>query len=295
MKYDTTPLSIDTVGVDLTAQEVEVRFVPADSQPYEYRRIESGEISHPTLVGRSFGFDTFIENRPDTSRLENVKEKLSAPKYRTWALTALLASASAFGGGFAVYWIGSQRSAVTTFETRPAAIEPETDINGANTFVSKAAADSAAGPTINPKPLVAPAAKAHNANVAATELASVAPESVDTNRATLGPPSNTTAANGTGNEAQQLEREAKVGAYVVEKPNGRKPLARCADGTYSYSASKSAACAGRGGVGEWIGEGKAAPTTPARQAAYVLGPRGGCYYLDGSSKKIYVEKKYCEQ
>ncbi len=295
MKYDTTPLSIDTAGVDLTAREKEIRFVPADSPPNEYRHIESGEISHPTLVGRSVGFETFIESRPDTSRLEGIKEKLSAPKYRTWALTALLASASAFGGGFAVYWIGSQRSAVTTSETRTAVIEPETDINAAHTFVSKAAADSAAGQSIDQRPLVAPAAKVPHPNGPATEIAAVTPASDDTNRVTQDPPSNTMAANATGNESQQLEREAKVGAYVVEKPNGRKPLARCADGTYSYSASKAAACAGRGGVGEWIGEGKIAPTTPAKQAAYVLGPRGGCYYLDGSSKKIYVEKKYCEQ
>ncbi|MEQ1765200.1 MAG: DUF3761 domain-containing protein, partial [Pyrinomonadaceae bacterium] len=102
------------------------------------------------------------------------------------------------------------------------------------------------------------------------------------------------------NDAEQpklppAERESKVGAYVVEKPAGRNPLARCADGTYSYSASKSAACAGRGGVGEWIGDGKPIPSTPTKQAAYVLGPRGGCYYLDSSNKKIYVEKKYCQQ
>jgi hypothetical protein len=42
------------------------------------------------------------------------------------------------------------------------------------------------------------------------------------------------------------------------------------------------------------GEKQSAATTPAKQAAYVLGPRGGCYYLDSSSKKIYVEKKYCQ-
>src|SRR5690606_16383476 len=90
------------------------------------------------------------------------------------------------------------------------------------------------------------------------------------------------------------ERGAKVGGYVAERPAGRRPLARRSDGTYSFSASKSSACSGRGGVSEWMTDGKRSASAPAKQAAYVLGPRGGCYYLDSSDKKVYVEKKHCQ-
>ncbi len=300
MKYDTTPLSIDTAGVDLISREQEVRFVPADgSNALSEQTSDSGPISQQTVIAKPFGFDTFIETRPETSKLERVKEKLSSPKTRSWALTALLASASAFGGGFAVYWVSSDRLSVEAVEPSPAVSEPQTEIRTSDTFVTKAAADSAAGePPITQSTSVAagkdrPPAVA-NVNV---PIASSAPND---QLAVDGPPHDPSSSQPSANSSntaaiQQPEREAKVGGYVVEKPAGQKPLARCADGTYSYSASKSAACAGRGGVGEWIGDAKVVPAKPAKQAAYVLGPRGGCYYLDGSGKKIYVDKKYCEQ
>lgn len=301
MKYDTTPLNIETAGVDLTQPEQELRFVPDDN--LDHRPIESGEISHPTLVGRSVGFDTFIESRPETTKLDNFKEKLSAPKYRTWALTALIASVSALGGGFAVYWIGShqQSPAATASERKPATVKPETDITSSETFVSKGAADSAAAESSERHIQPATTVKGNQGGVAPDQQdqrdqqpddgTSLASDVTETAVTAAQPAANL----GNSTRPQEQEREAKVGAYVVEKPAGRTPLARCADGTYSYSASRSAACAGRGGVGEWIGAGKPVPAKPSKQAAYVLGPRGGCYYLDSSNKKIYVEKKYCEQ
>jgi hypothetical protein len=287
MKYDTTPLSIDTAGVDLTQPEPEMRFVPD-----EERAFETGEISHPTIA-KCIGFDTFIEPPPSANKLEKIKDELNAPKYRTWALTALLASVSAFAGGIAVYWVSADPP-ITVAQPRPVTVAPQTEIKTSDTFVSKPAADSAAAEPLVPHTPETPVAKSPSIQVpTATEIATETVEGAEPVASEpISPPPANVAPVITLPEPQ---REAKVGAYVVEKPAGRKPLARCADGTYSFSASKSAACSGRGGVGEWMGEGKPTSATPARQAAYVLGPRGGCYYLDSSSKKIYVEKKYCEQ
>jgi Protein of unknown function (DUF3761) len=259
MKYDTSPLSIDTAGVDLTTPEQELRFVPEEDHP------DSGPISQQTILAPSHetqvGFSTFIEPPPQTNRLDAIKDKLDSPKYKTWAMTALLAAFSAVAGGFAVFWVSSNPPPTTQNQPQTIAAEP---VHRERTLSTAPRSEQTA-----PEP---------SANTAADDLKVETPEI-----AAPDPPK------------PQPEREAKVGAYIVEKPAGRRPLARCSDGTYSFSASKSAACAGRGGVSEWMsGDKPSVGTTPAKQAAYVLGPRGGCYYLDSSNKKIYVEKKYCQ-
>ena len=38
---------------------------------------------------------------------------------------------------------------------------------------------------------------------------------------------------------------------------------------------------------------KAVPVTPSVTRVYQKGPRGGCYYLNSSGSKIYVDHKYC--
>jgi hypothetical protein len=289
MKYDTSPLSIDTSGVDLTPPEHALRFVPEEDHP------DSGPISQQTVVARSVdtqvGYSTYIEPPPQTNRLNLIKCKLETPRYKTWAMTALLATFSAVAGGLSVYWVSSDRPPATQIRPRNADVEPVTEIQTAEAFVARQPADSAALEPLIPKPPEIPAHRErtlnHASRVGKADSENSANEMVSNGAIEtpeLAEP-----------EQPKPEPESKVGAYVVEKPQGRRPLARCADGTYSFVASKSAACSGRGGVSEWMSGDKApAATTPAKQAAYVLGPRGGCYYLDSSNKKVYVENKYCQ-
>lgn len=291
MKYDTSPLSINTAGGDLIPPERELRFVPEEDHP------DSGPISQQTVFARSvdtqIGYSTFIEPPQQTNHLDLIKDRLESPRYKTWALTALLAAFSAVAGGLSVYWISSDRPPAAQIQLRPITAEPVTDIQSTDAFVAKRPADSAAEeppvpsspePRVHRERTLAKAARVEQtvsetaANGAVNDVAVELPEVLVPD--TLQP---------------QQEPESKVGAYVVEKPPRLRPLARCSDGTYSFSASKSAACSGRGGVSEWM-SGDKPPTaaTPVKQSAYVLGPRGGCYYLDSSNKKIYVEKKYCQ-
>jgi len=291
MKYDTSPLSIDTTGVDLTPPEQELRFVPEDEHP------DSSSISLQTVIAPSLetqvGYSTFIEPPPQTNRLDAIKEKLDSSKYKTWASTALLALFSGFAGGFAVFWIGSEQPPTTQVQPQMIAAQPVTEIQTAEAFVAKPAADFAAEEPLVPH---SPEIRAHRevAVNSVTKVQQTVPETAANNTVTS-IPAETQVAEADPALARP-ERESKVGAYIVEKPaKGRRPLARCADGTYSFSASKAAACSGRGGVGEWMsGEKPSTAAAPAKQAAYVLGPRGGCYYLDSSNKKIYVDKKYCQ-
>jgi hypothetical protein len=36
-----------------------------------------------------------------------------------------------------------------------------------------------------------------------------------------------------------------------------------------------------------------ASTTPSSSRGYIRGPRGGCYYLSGSGRKVYVDRSLC--
>ncbi|HEX2640709.1 MAG TPA: thermonuclease family protein [Pyrinomonadaceae bacterium] len=82
--------------------------------------------------------------------------------------------------------------------------------------------------------------------------------------------------------------------------------ARCRDGAFNYSQTRRGACSGHGGVAEWltvVAETAKATTTvveaqtPAKQTSsssdYTLGPRGGCYHLSDSGRKVYVDKSLC--
>ncbi|MBX3244168.1 MAG: hypothetical protein KF685_06900 [Acidobacteria bacterium] len=76
--------------------------------------------------------------------------------------------------------------------------------------------------------------------------------------------------------------------------NKAVPVARCNDGTYSYRSSRGEVCGQRGGVAEMLGSGGSTKNTaPAENRTYVLGPRGGCYYMSKSGAKVYVDKKFC--
>lgn len=75
--------------------------------------------------------------------------------------------------------------------------------------------------------------------------------------------------------------------------NKRRPIAKCNDGTFSYSAVRSDVCSQRGGVSEWTNERIPNRPNDAEIRAFILGPKGGCYYLNGSGTKVYVARKYC--
>lgn len=297
MKYDTSPLSIETTDVEFSSPESGLRSAPDDPDIHRTNdgdQVELGAISQPTVVARRIdvpisGFETFIESRPETSRINGADRENAAYGYRSRLLAGVLAVVSAFAGGSVVYWFTPDRTAELA-PMPPVTTAPVSDIK-ANSLVGRTPVDTAAEepllPVVPDEVTAQPARPLRSAqpkrdNTAAStgpEIASAEDEHGARIDQSDSPPA--------------VEQEAKVGAYVVEKPAARKPLARCADGTYSFSASKSAACTGRGGVSEWMGDGKAPSKAAVKQAAYVLGPRGGCYYLDSSNKKVYVEKKYC--
>lgn len=304
MKYDTSPLSIDTLDVESTPPSNELRFAPIEDNIHQTNGAvgsESGPISQITVLSQNVGFDTFIENRHDAGGSRRLNSLPELKKYRSWVMAGLLAVISAVGGGATVYFLSTSLSPPITQQQSDAANPPVTDVQPADTFIVKFPTERAAE-----EPLVPHSPEGsinHGRPVHLTRMNSVR-DHPNANTSTTIPetfePATNVGQNSTTDpvaepQPQKPEREAKVGGYVVEKPAiGRRPIARCADGTYSFSASKAAACAGRGGVSDWMADGKPATTTPAKQAAYVLGPRGGCYYLDSSNKKVYVEKKFCQ-
>lgn len=74
------------------------------------------------------------------------------------------------------------------------------------------------------------------------------------------------------------------------------PTARCQDGTVSYSPSRSGACSSHGGVVDWQNESKksSAAKVKSLEKKYLLGSRGGCYFVNSNGTKIYVDRKMCE-
>jgi len=306
MKYDTSPLSIDTLDVESARSEDPLRFVLADDDIHQTNvnlEDDSGPISQATVLSGSVGFDTFIENRHKTDSLKSFSVEPPGAKYRSFVLAGVLAVVSAFAGGFAVYFFSATADQGIVQKQTPAANTSVNEVGPSETFVVKQTSERAAEEPLVPHVPDGSRNPDRPVQLARTPeetpvVVEASPDQTAASSAVEQPVTNTEAAPTAGDPAppQKLpEKEAKVGAYVVEKPaSGRKPLARCADGTYSFSASKAAACSGRGGVSEWMADGKAASNTPAKQAAYVLGPRGGCYYLDSSNKKVYVEKKFCQ-
>jgi hypothetical protein len=303
MKYDTSPLSIDTLDVEPPPSDG-LRFVPADQNIHQTNGVDesdSGPISQVTVLSRNVGFDTFIENRHGVDAPASLSSIPEPTRYRSWVMAGLLAVLSAFAGGATVYFSNSVAPEARQQQSDPANTAV-TDVQPTDTFVMKSPTERAAEEPLvphSPEPSTIQgrpvrltsraSAEENEANANATTPTTNTTETATPGgQDTLGEPVG-------GRQSKQPEREAKVGGYVVEKPaTARKPLARCADGTYSFSASKTAACSGRGGVSEWMAGDKPAANTPAKQAAYVLGPRGGCYYLDSSNKKVYVEKKFCQ-
>lgn len=102
-----------------------------------------------------------------------------------------------------------------------------------------------------------------------------------------------------------VSSEKPATANTVEPANTAVATARCADGTFSYRKTRSGTCSHRGGVAEWLdgskastkpAEAKPAKTetaTPNGERKFILGSRGGCYYLGPSGNKNYVDKSFC--
>jgi hypothetical protein len=302
MKYDTSPLSIDTVGVETAAPSSELRFVPVDQNIHQTNRTEndSGPISQATVLSRNVGFDTFIENRTETAANVGSTFKATRPNYRSWAGIGLLTVFSAIAGGSSVYLLTSGQYPVAAEQKPLTANSAVSDVQPTDAFVVKSPTENSAEELRVPRNSDVVGQPTRSSTLIGSRNDSPVVYSNSNSNAAMNANQSTATVEtipSVGGEprSKEPEREAKVGAYVVEKPvSGRNPVARCADGTYSFSANRSSACSGRGGVSDWMTDGKPASNTSAKQATYVLGPRGGCYYLNSSNKKTYVEKKYCQ-
>jgi endonuclease YncB( thermonuclease family) len=92
----------------------------------------------------------------------------------------------------------------------------------------------------------------------------------------------------TKNNAEPPDVRVKANAAPV-------PTARCLDGTLSFSPSKSGACSSHGGVADWHDDSKKASSAEVKPAAkkYLLGSRGGCYFVNNNGTKIYVDRTMC--
>lgn len=108
---------------------------------------------------------------------------------------------------------------------------------------------------------------------------------------------------------ESVEKEKRSGTETTT--NSAVATAKCADGTFSYRKTRSGACAYRGGVAEWLdgkNDGSSSlgsqtnkqpvktqtaekPVEAGRK--FVLGSRGGCYYLGPTGNKNYVDKSFC--
>ncbi|MBX3289566.1 MAG: hypothetical protein KF855_09495 [Acidobacteria bacterium] len=132
----------------------------------------------------------------------------------------------------------------------------------------------------------------------ATTERNVTPTGRTEQRQTTAIPAENTSASAIDNDVVEL-----VPVPVTPKPaeaqppkaaNKAVPVARCNDGTYSYRSSRGEVCGQRGGVAEMLGSGGGTKNTaPVENRTYILGPRGGCYYLSKSGAKVYVDKKFC--
>lgn len=155
-------------------------------------------------------------------------------------------------------------------------VDPESKLVGTNDERSKVEAESSR--TIQ----AADEKNSKNASVLSSN------QMTSTNTAVVAPHD---AADGAANSIAESREESDRGKTI-------RPVARCADGTYSFRSSTGDACAGRGGVAELLrsepGNAKGnSAATPVELRTYVAGPRGGCYALDAKGKKQYVDKKYC--
>lgn len=252
----------------------------------------------PAITETVPSFQTLIERPPLTQTIVIERPVEKGNPFLSWLQMASLLGVAAFGGGLAVY-LFTPTAVQQTSTSRPAdANTGVTDLVSTDAFVSRSSSGSAADEPLIPENTALDETKrektVHSLNLG-TRL------TPETNNENTGQSPSTITGNQLDSDkalsgstpAVESNKESKVGAYVVERPAGRKPTAKCADGTFSYANSNSAACAQRGGVSAWLGEGKAIPQTNAPNVAYILGPKGGCYYLSRSNEKIYVDKKHC--
>jgi len=252
----------------------------------------------PTITETVPSFQTHIERPPLTQTIVIERPVEKGNPFLSWLQMASLLGVAAFGGGLAVY-LFTPTAVQQTSTSRPAdANTGVTDLVSTDAFVSRSSSGSAADEPLVPenKPLDETQREkpVHSLNLPTRLMPETNNENTGQSPSTVTDTqldSDKALSNST--PAVESNKEAKVGAYMVERPAGRKPTAKCADGTFSYASSKSAACTQRGGVTEWLGDGKAPSITNAPNVAYILGPKGGCYYLSRSNEKIYVDKKHC--
>lgn len=252
----------------------------------------------PAITETVPSFQTLIERPPLTQTIVIERPVEKGNPFLSWLQMASLLGVAAFGGGLAVY-LFTPTAVQQTSTSRPAdANTGVTDLVSTDAFVSRSSSGSATDEPLIPENTALDETKrekpVHSLNLGTRLTPETNNENTGQSPSTItGTQLDSDKALSGSTPAVESNKEAKVGAYVVERPAGRKPTAKCADGTFSYANSNSAACAQRGGVSAWLGEGKAIPQTNAPNVAYILGPKGGCYYLSKSNEKIYVDKKHC--
>lgn len=90
-------------------------------------------------------------------------------------------------------------------------------------------------------------------------------------------------------------KTAEVHSTKTQTSNSNA-TAQCLDGTFSYSKSKSGACSSHGGVAKWLVQTKQFASANEKhifEKNYIKGARGGCYYINDSNKKSYVDRSMC--
>ena len=149
-------------------------------------------------------------------------------------------------------------------------------------------------------------------------------ETILNNKSTVNPPQTAGAAQGVKNAASKLQAESEISTSIsaatpvslpspasIDDRSAQKTAtnaentaskalnktviatARCADGTLSYSASRSGACSNHGGVAGWLGGSNASTPAKTSEKTYIRGLRGGCYYINRNGKKSYVDQSLC--
>ncbi len=107
--------------------------------------------------------------------------------------------------------------------------------------------------------------------------------------------------NETKRKSPELTKKDQPKSLKSSPPNkkaGSTPpagaTALCGDGTYSFSKTRSGTCSYHGGVTRWLNVPKEAEQKrPSTEKKYIRGSRGGCYYINSSGNKTYVDRTMC--
>jgi hypothetical protein len=99
----------------------------------------------------------------------------------------------------------------------------------------------------------------------------------------------------------QLESIAKRDGWVLVQSEDyvgwveEKWLEPCVAGTVSKAPVLGPSTSAAAAPAATVSLPSASPTAPVETRTYSRGPRGGCYYINSSGRKIYVDHSLCGQ